>query len=245
MPDGVVESTVAWPGDGHLVRGALIHPEDQETHPGMIVSPGAGGMNERDIEVGRRLARQGYAALVMDPFSSIPESEMPEERVFQNLLPIFRELDDRSYMISIDNGFNYFGSLPMVREDRIGVMGFCASWSILYACLNPRVGACVSFYNNMRYRELAKANRAVQPIDRIPNLWCPMIGHYGDNDSSTPMEYLKDLEELVRKHEKQVEIHIYPGRPHGFVESEAPENWEDAELAWTRTFTFLDKHLKG
>jgi len=245
MANKLIEADVSWPGDGHLVRGAVVYPNDGQSHPGIIVSPGAGGMAEKDKEVGRRFARKGYAALIMDPFSSIPENEMPADRSFQNLLPIFRELDDRSYMISLDNGFNFFGSLPMVQEDRIGVIGFCSSWSILYACSNPRVKACVSMYNNMRYRELAKANRAVQPVDRIPNLWCPMIGHYGDDDASTPVKYLEELEELAKKHEKQVEIHIYPGRLHGFVESGAPEAQEDAELAWSRTFDFLDKHLIG
>lgn len=245
MAEEILETQVTWAGDGHLVRGALIHPENTTPNPGIIVSPGAGGMNEGSMEVGRRLARNGYAALIMDPFSSIPESEMPEDHSFPNLLPLFRELDDRSYMISMENGFDFFTSLPMVREDRIGVMGFCASWSILYSCINPRVGACVSFYNNMRYRELARANRAIQPIDRIPGMWCPMIGHYGDNDTATPLEYLEELKEVANRHEKEVEIHIYPDRPHGFVESNDPANLEDAELAWKRTFSFLDRLLKA
>ena len=97
----------------------------------------------------------------------------------------------------------------------------------------------------MRYRELARANRAIQPIDRIPGMWCPMIGHYGDNDTATPLEYLEELKEVAGRHEKEVEIHVYPGRPHGFVESNDPDNLEDAELAWKRTFSFLDRLLKG
>lgn len=244
MADRLSESQVRFPGDGYLFRGVLISPEDAGRHPSVIVNPGAGGMSAKDLDVGRRLARGGYTALVVDPFSSIPEGKLPEERSFQTLLPLFRTLDDRSYMISLDNAYAYLNSLPNVVPDHLGVLGFCASWSILFACQNPKVKACISFYNNLRYREMARADRTVQPIDRIPNLWSPLLCHWGDQDASTPVSYMEDLRKVAAQYKKDVEVHIYPGCLHGFVEPGGAYREKEAELAWGRSMAFLDKHLR-
>lgn len=244
MAEGLLESAVRFPGDGYMVRGTLIVPDGQSQRPSIIVNPGAGGTSDRDLDVGRRLARNGYVALVVDPYSAVPEHEMPAEGNYQNLIGIFRNLSDRSYLIGLDNGYAYLNSLPMVRRDRTGVLGFCASWSILFACQNPRVRACVSFYNNMRYREQSKADRSVQPIDRIPSLWCPLLCHWGDNDPATPPSYIDDLRQTAAKHQKDVEIHIYPGCGHGFVEPGGNYKEKEAEQAWSRSIAFLDHHLK-
>lgn len=243
--EGLSESQVRFPGDGYLFRGHLIAPAAVGRYPSIIVNPGAGGLSEKDLDVGRRLARHGYAALVVDPYSSVPEHQMPAERNYTTLLPLFRALDDRSYMIGLDNGYHYLNSLPNVQPDRLGVLGFCASWSILFACQNPLVRAAVSFYNNLRYREQSKADRAVQPIDRIPNLWSPLLCHWGDQDSATPMSYIDDLRAVADKHKRHVEIALYPGCAHGFVEPGNSYRQPEADLAWERTLTFLDKHVKG
>jgi carboxymethylenebutenolidase len=244
MPDRLSESQVRFAGDGYLVRASLIAPAEGR-HPAIIVNPGAGGMSERDLDVGRRLARQGYLALVVDPYSSIPEEKLPKELNYGNLLPFFRNLNDRSYMISLNNALAWLNSLPNMETDRVGVTGFCAPWSILFACTNPKVKAAVGFYNVLRYREQSKADRAVQPVDRIPNLWAPLMCHYGDNDTATPQSYMDELKASAAKHEKNVEVFVYTGAGHGFVEPGGAYKEKDADLAWSRSIAFFDKHVKG
>lgn len=243
--NGLIESEVRFPGDGIVNRGVLIYPEAPGPHPGVIIHPGAGGLTTKVVEIGRNISREGYAVLVWDLYSSVAERDMPSDMSFPAMVPVFRELDDRLHLISMNQAFEYFGSLSVVQADRIAVMGFCTPFPILFACQNPRLRGCISFYNVLRYSEANKADRAVQPIDRIANLWCPWQGHYGETDAGIPLEQLKELEDLGHRFEKNMEQHIYEGCGHGFAEPGGPNyNEAGAEIAWNRTFTFLDRQLK-
>ena len=168
-------------------------------------------MTVRVVEIGRQVARKGYTTLVWDLYSSVPESNMPADTTFPALVPIFREMDDRSHLTSMGEAFDYLASLPVAQGDRIAVMGFCTPFPLLFACQNTRLRGCISFYNVLRYNEANKADRAVQPIDRVANLWCPWQGHYGEDDAGIPLEQLKELDELGHRFEKRMEQHIYPG----------------------------------
>ena len=246
MPDGLIESPVRFPGDGIVNRGVLIYPETPGPYPGVMIHPGAGGMTVRIVEIGRQVARKGYASLVWDLYSSVPESDMPADTSYPAMVPVFRELDDRSHLIRMGGAFDYLASLPVVQGDRIAVMGFCTPFPLLFACQNPRLRGCISFYNVLRYGEANKADRAVQPIDRVANLWCAWQGHYGEDDAGIPLEQLKELDELGRRFEKRMEQHIYPGCGHSFAEPGGPSyNEKGAETAWSRTFEFLERQLKS
>mgnify|MGYP001345164673 CR=1 FL=1 len=171
---------------------------------------------------------------------------MPIDTSFPIMVPVFRELDDRSHLISMNHAFDYLASLAMVQRERIAVMGFCTPFPLLFACQNPRLSGCISFYNVLRYTEANKADRAVQPIDRIANLWCPWQGHYGENDAGIPLEQLKELENLGQRFDKKMDQYIYPKCGHSFAEpSSLSYNEAAAEIAWSRTFKFLEQHLKN
>ena len=244
MAEELKESLVRWGGDGYLFRGFLIAHKGLAQHPAVIVNPGAGGLNEGQRDVGRKLAHRGYVALVVDPYSALPEDEIPAAGEYQRMMPLFRVLSDRSYMVGLHNAYDYLNSLPIVRRDRIGVLGFCASWSVLFACSSPKVKACVAFYNSMRYSEVAKEDRSVNTIDRIPNLWAPMLCHWGQEDGYTPLNTMEELRHLGAKHNKDLDVQIYPGCTHGFAEPGGRTYREkEAELAWERSFAFLEKHL--
>ena len=131
MPDGLIESPVRFPGDGIVNRGVLIYPEALGPYPGVMIHPGAGGMSVRVVEIGRQVARKGYASLVWDLYSSVPESEMPTDMSFPAMVPIFRELDDGSHLIAMGGAFDYLASLPMVQGDRDSSDG------VLYALSHP------------------------------------------------------------------------------------------------------------
>ena len=241
----IVESAVRFPGDGHLGRGVLIWPDNTSAwHPAVIVNPGATGIGDSDLEAGRWLAGEGYVALIVDPFSSLREEEIPRERTYEGILPLFGSLDDRAYMIDLDHAFEFLVTLPGVRRDRIAVLGFCAAWSLMFACVKPQLRACVAFYNALRYGEGSpRHGLAVQPVDRIPNLWTPVLYHRGEDDPYQAPEALAELHRLAEQHDKSVEMHYYPGCGHGFAERGGAYVPEQAALAWRRTSQFLARHL--
>jgi carboxymethylenebutenolidase len=119
---------------------------------------------------------------------------------------------------------------------KVGTIGFCmgGALSLYAASKNDQVGACVVFYG---------IHPNVKPD--LPNLKAPVLGIYAENDSSTPPEAVRDLEQKLRALGKSVEMHIYPGVDHAFFNDTRPGvyNRQAAEDAWRRTIEFFAKHL--
>ena len=240
------ESPVRFPGDEHLGRGVLVGPAGAvRAHPAVIVIPGASGITDGDQQVARRLAQEGFVSLVVDPYASIDEAELPSERTYEQMLPFFRALDDRSCMIDLDNAYQFLASLPGVRPDRIGVLGFCAAWPLMFACLKPQLRACVAFYNGLEFDADTRSDVSVQPLARIPNLWAPVLYHRGADDPYQAPGALAELRRLAELHGKSLELHDYPGCGHGFAEQGGAYAPEQADLAWRRTYAFLGSHLNA
>lgn len=242
----VVESAVRIPGRRRLVRGVLVTPDDfTQRYPAVIVAPGAGGLDERTVGVAHRLADEGYVALVADPYSSTPESAMPEVLDFEHLFPLYRVFDDRAFLADLFRSFEFVASLSHVDADRIGVLGFCAPWSLMFASMHPELRACVAFYNSLRFSpETREEPPLPNPVDRLPGLWTPVLYHRGADD---PYQDPGDVARLAGMRDlfaRDVTVHEYEGAGHGFAESGHGYHSEHARIAWARTFEFLARTLK-
>jgi carboxymethylenebutenolidase len=125
-----------------------------------------------------------------------------------------------------------------VEGDSVGTVGFCMGGvlSLFAASKNPQVGACVVFYG---------IHPKVEPD--FENLRAPVLGLYAERDQFVPPEAVRQLEEKLRAHGRQVETHIYAGTDHAFFNDTRPEVYdpEAAEDAWRRTLAFFRQHLGG
>src|SRR4051812_45797598 len=69
--------------DGALVRGYLARPASRTPGAGIVICSGSNGATAYLQEAARRLAKAGYAALLVDPLSreggtaAVPERERP------------------------------------------------------------------------------------------------------------------------------------------------------------------------
>ena len=117
--------------------------------------------------------------------------------------------------------------------------------SLLLASLltaQEQVRAVVPFYGNLKTP--AFANRKLDPIDVATSITVPVQGHYAEQDSEIPLTQLKDFETTLKKKNREDQIFIYSGAPHGFFSYTQPTyNAEAAKLAWQRTTAFLKKYL--
>jgi carboxymethylenebutenolidase len=65
--------------------------------------------------------------------------------------------------------------------------------------------------------------------------------HFGETDESIPMATVEE----IKKKQPQAETYTYPDAPHGFTcDERASYRKEASDLAWTRTYEFLAKHMK-
>ena len=242
MPPTLIQSNVQIPGRGVVIKGFLAYPEGAIGLPGVVIHPGAPGLTDDLRGVAKRFADAGYAALVYDLYSRQPDA--PAGAPYMEIAPYYKKITDKTALMDLDSAMEYFRSLNVVDPERTGILGFCSAYATVFACHDVRLRACISFYSQVHYVEEANADTTVSPIDRIPSLWCPFQGHYGDDDTVVSMDEVNQLESALKKYAKQYEMHTYPGAPHGFF-NEGNRHQPSADLAWPRVLDFLRTHLGG
>jgi carboxymethylenebutenolidase len=84
----------------------------------------------------------------------------------------------------------------------------------------------------------------VAPLDFTRDLDCPLLGLFGEDDTSPSPEQVAIHEEVLRAHGKPYEFHMYPGAGHGFFYHNRPNyRQEQAVDGWGKVFAFLGRHL--
>jgi carboxymethylenebutenolidase len=73
-----------------------------------------------------------------------------------------------------------------------------------------------------------------------------VLGNFGGLDKGIPPESVKAFEAALKKDGKNVDVKIYDDAGHAFENPNNKEGYKaaDAEDAWKRTATFLEKNLK-
>ena len=92
--------------------------------------------------------------------------------------------------------------------------------------------------------EALSPNFPVAPIDYTSELSCPILGLFGEEDTSPSPEQVAQHEAELKKHEKIYDFHMYPGAGHGFFYYHRPNyRQQQAVDGWGKIFTFLERYL--
>ncbi|UCC50541.1 MAG: dienelactone hydrolase family protein, partial [Anaerolineaceae bacterium] len=141
----------------------------------------------------------------------------------------------------------YLRSLPN-NNGRVGVFGTCSGGrqAYLVACHSHGFDAVIDCWGGgvvMAEKDLSPAY-PVAPIDYTKDLSSPLLGLFGEDDSSpTPDQVAQHEQELI-KHGKTYEFHMYPGAGHGFFYYDRPAyRQQQAVDGWQKIFAFLEQHL--
>jgi carboxymethylenebutenolidase len=208
--------------------------------PIILVNEEIFGVHEYIKDVCRRLAKAGFLAVATEYYARLGDlSQMTD--VKQIISDVISKAPDAQYMSDLDATAvwaTHNGGSPA----RIGVMGFCRggrqTW--LYAAHNPHLKAAVAFYG-----PLGGAPSPIQPqtaLDLAGQIKCPLLGLYGGQDQSIPVDIVKQAEAKAKAAHKIVEIIVYPDAPHGFHADYRPSYRQaDAEDAWKRTLTWFHR----
>lgn len=191
--------------------------------PGVLVLHAWWGLTPVFTGVCDRLAREGFVALAPDLYNGQTADKIEEaERLAQSLDP---EATSKVVNAAVERLREHEG----VRGDRMGVIGFSLGSGFALTMGGP-VAAIVTFYGTT-YPEWSWAKAAFQ-------------GHFAENDPYEPAEYVRGLEDSLRRAGRDVTFYTYPGTSHWFFEPNRPEyNAQAADLAWRRTLDFLRLHL--
>ncbi len=231
----LVSEEVKYTGKAGTLFGYVSRPKGSGPHPAIIIIHANKGLTPHTRDVARRFAKEGYVALAPDYFSRHGGTKKVNPKFgrikgYRKLVPEDNVLEDT------ESGFTYLRSLSSVRDDRIGVTGFC--W-----------GGGMAFSSAARIRGLKAAvifyGRTPKPIDRVQKIEAPVMAHYGGEDKRIN----KGLDATVaamKKYNKPFDYKIYPGAKHSFMSDNRKSRYhpEAAKEAWSRTLVFFGKHLK-
>ena len=226
---------VEFTSNGSTARGYLALPASGRG-PGVMVVQEWWGLVPQIKRTADRLAEEGFVALAPDLYhGDIAEhTEMDKAGELMSKLPMDRAANDMTGAI------DFLRENDAVTGDKVGVVGFCMGGMLTFviaAIQGDKIGAAVPFYG--------------APLDpsSAPDwngLTAPVLAHAAENDSFFPPQAIEDLAAKLRDMGKDVTVEVYPGTGHAFANEHDPLNTynaEAADLAWSRTLSFLRSNL--
>ena len=232
----LVSGMVQFSGPAGTVFGYQSRPKTSGRYPAIVVVHEWNGLNEHIRDVARRFAKEGYVALAPDYLSrhgGTPVANPKGEglRNIDELAPAQAMAEDS------EAGFSYLKSLPEVRSDRLGIVGFCwgGGGGFFIATQVRGLKAVVIYYGV-----------SPRPLDLVKNIEAPVLVHYGGEDSRVNAG-IPATEEAMKKDNKSYTYKIFPGAKHAFNNDDRPGIYhpEAAKEAWSRTLEFFKKNLQS
>lgn len=232
MADIVIED-LTFPSEGGTTNAYVARPDDDLTHPGIIVIQEWWGLNEHIKDVARRYANAGFVALAPDLFHGKQTKEPNEAQ------KMAMSLDSAQVSRDLHASTQALQAMPFVDPKRIGVTGFCMGGRITmtYAAqAGTNAGAVVAYYPggyNPTHEEVA----AIQ---------CPVLLIIGGKDHSVPETTREQIRKYLTDSGKTFDIVVYPEADHAFFNDTRPEVYDPAAStdAWQRTTEWFTRYLR-
>ena len=230
-PDGTVDAYFVHPGSGKA--------------PGVIMWPDIFGLRPAFREMADRLAAEGYAVLVPNPFyrdvkGTVVNEDEDLSAAVQRLLPYMRNITPERVVTDATAFAGWLdGQEAVDASKKIGVVGFCMSGSYTIraaAALPDRVGAAASFHGAGVATAAPDSPHLLAPQTKAKFLFA-----IAQNDDAEDPESKNRLKEAFGD---MAEVEVYPA-DHGWVPPDSPRYDEaQAEKAWAKLLALFNGTLE-
>lgn len=223
-------------------NGYLVYPStpnenksgnNNGTLPAVVMIHENKGLNEHIKNMANLLARNGYVVLAVDLF----KGEVTTDRNRSSELTQYVRDNQNIATANLQSAVKYLSSLPNVNAEKIASLGWCFGGAqSLQLALNSQdhpLSATIVYYG-----------RLITDNSTLANIKWPVLGIFGDQDSSIPVDTVKAFESALNSNDIPNEIYIFKGVGHAFA-NPSGDNYAPAETkdAWDKTLSFLNKHL--
>ncbi|MFF8594097.1 dienelactone hydrolase family protein [Streptomyces sp. NPDC015220] len=219
---------VTFPSAGATAHGYLALPPSGRG-PGVLVIQEWWGLTDHIADVADRLAAAGFVVLAPDLYGGSVAHDAEEALRMMKALPVPRGVE------LLRGSVDHLLSRPEVTSDAVGAVGFCmgGGFVLCLAAVEPRVSAAVPFYGVVRGE-----------LPDFSALRARILGHYGEQDRSIPVESVGELREAIRAQSGTTpDLRLYPAG-HAFFNDRRPSHDPDsADRAWRSTVEFLHECL--
>jgi carboxymethylenebutenolidase len=247
MSDHLRAETITITGhDGDDIEAYLARPNEDDRRGGVVVIHHMPGYDRGTKEIVRRFAELGYDAICPNLYCREAPGASPDDAAAkaraEGGVPDHRLLGD------VDGAARHLRSLP-TSNGKVGVIGYCSGGrqSVLAGC-NLALDAAVDCYGAFVTGTPPEGFplQVSNLVDQLPNLGCPLLGLFGQEDKFPTPEQVDELEQILIANGKEFEFHRYEGAGHAFFSVERPSyNAAAAADGWERIATFYDKYLGG
>jgi len=245
----VQELSTGWVkvANGNLqIDAYLAQPTGVGPFPAVIVIQEVFGVNAHIRDVTERLARQGYVAIAPAIYQrTAPGFEvgydadaLAEGRKYKELTKADELLSDARATIA------YLRSLPTVKPEAIGSIGFCFGGHVVYLMATlPEIKATAAFYG--AGIATMTPGGGSPTIDRTGEIQGTIYLFFGTQDPLIPNEQVDQIAAALQKHNVSHQIFRYPAGHGFFCEQRADYNPAAATDAWKHVQELFAQTLRG
>lgn len=253
----VVETDVTIRMPDGLCDAAFLHPS-AGAHPGVLIWSDACGLRPSMRDIARRLAGEGYAVLVPNPFYRVARAPMFETAATFD----FGNPADRAKLQPLTASVNapgaaakdaaaYVAFLDAQRQvdtaKKIGTHGYCVGGSLALrtaAAVPDRVGAAASFHGGGLVTDKPDSPHLSAPVIKAA-----MVFAIAANDDQRQPDAKDQLKQAFAAAKVPADIEVYPAR-HGWCVPDMPTEQgapiyspPDAERAWAKLLALYKEAL--
>jgi len=247
----VVETMVEIKTPDGTCDAAFSHPTTG-SYPAVIIWADAFGLRPALRDMGKRLAGEGYAVLVPNPYYRVGKGTLLDTKTFnfQNdrakLTPLMgsitadgaAEKDAAAFVAWLDT------QKQVNASKKIGTQGYCMGGPLVMrtsAAVPNRIGAGASFHGGgLVARDASGADRPNSPHLLVPKIKAKMYFGIASNDDKGQPDAKDTLKAAFDAVNNPAKIEVYANALHGWCMSDMPVaagappiyNQADAERAW-------------
>ncbi len=235
-PDGTADAYFAHPSTG--------------AHAAVLIWPDIVGLRPAFKMMAKRLAADGYAALVVNPYYRQVKAPLVEvgqtfrdPGVREKIIPFARALSQDTNRTDAKAFIAWLDAQPAVDTSRqIGTTGYCMGGPmtmITAATVPDRIGAGASFHGG----GLA-TDKENSPHLLIPTMTADYLIAIAANDDARDPENKDILKAAFAATDNKAEIEVYEGTQHGWCPPDSAVYDEAAaDKAWARMLVLFERAL--
>ena len=225
--------SVEFPGAAGTIFGYLARPRTGGPAPGIIVVHENRGLVEPNMDIARRYAKEGFAALAVDLVSR--EGGTARYAADPAQIPAALGRTPQPDLVAdLAAGIAYLKTVDGVRREGFGVTGFCfgGAMTMAFAAASPEIRAAVPYYGQARVEDLPRAQAA-------------FLIFYGETDTRLTSQ-AGAVEQALKQAGRTVEVRIAPGAGHAFFNNTGGAyNAAAARDAWPQTLEWFNRYLNA
>ena len=219
----------------------LAKPTSPGPHPVYILMHERYGLVEHTRDLARRCAGDGFYVLAPDFFFRHPDMAK------LNAGDSRYDMTDPESVELLKAAHAGIAADKSADLARLAVGGYCQTGRhpLLFAAEVP-VAAVVVWYGAAAKREWVTSPRQPGLLeDAVAKLSCPVFGSFGSDDHIIAVDDVQHFRNVLEKHRKSYDLHVYKGAPHGWLNDTMPGRYrkEQAEAGWAAQQKFLARVL--